>query len=128
MVYRVCRSTATTHWLSTAPRAYRLMMHTTADDQYKYRTKDEEEVWWRRDPLVRFRKYLEGRKYWSDKQQAALEDEFKAEIDKQIQIFESITDFSPEVAFDNVFGTTHAVIEEQRAAFLADMEKEAGDA
>ena len=107
---------------------YRLLMHTTADDQYKYRSKEEEAVWWQRDPLVRFRKYLEGRKFWSEKEQAALEEELKARMDEQIKTFESLDAFPPEKPFDHVFGTRHDVIEEQKAAFLDDLRKEAGDA
>ena len=103
---------------------YRLMMHTTADDQYKYRSKDEEEVWWKRDPLVRFRKYLTGKKYWSDKKETELQEEFKAEMDKQVTSFEARTEFKMDAAFDNVFGTTHDVIEQQRAEFLSESAKE----
>ncbi|MBU0741499.1 pyruvate dehydrogenase (acetyl-transferring) E1 component subunit alpha [bacterium] len=107
---------------------YRLMMHTTADDQYKYRTEEEEKVWWQRDPLLRFRKYLEARKFWSEKDQAALEEELKARMDEQIKAFEAKTDFPPEAPFDHVFGTRHDTIEEQKAAFLAELGKEAGHA
>jgi pyruvate dehydrogenase E1 component alpha subunit len=37
---------------------YRLLMHTTADDPKRYRGDEEVEIWSRRDPLVRFEKYL----------------------------------------------------------------------
>jgi len=107
---------------------YRLMMHTTADDQYKYRTKDEEEVWWRRDPLVRFRKYLTAKKLWSDAKEEALQEEFKAEMDRQVASFEARKDFKLDAPFDHVYGTTHAVIEEQRAEYLDSLAKEGGDA
>jgi pyruvate dehydrogenase E1 component alpha subunit len=103
---------------------YRLMMHTTADDQYKYRTKDEEDLWWKRDPLVRFRKYLIDKKWWNEKQEKALQDEFKAEMDKQIKEFEAMGGFKMDAPFDHVFGTKHARIEEQRAEYLAELEKE----
>lgn len=103
---------------------YRLMMHTTADDQYKYRTKEEEEVWWKRDPLVRFRKYLTAKKYWSDQKEKALQEEFKDEMDRQVAEFEARKDFKLDAPFDHVYGTTHAVIEEQRADYLESLEKE----
>ena len=107
---------------------YRLMMHTTADDQYKYRTKEEEEIWWTRDPLIHFRKYLQRRKFWSDKDQEALDEELKARLDEEVKAFEAKDDFPPETPFDHVFGTRHDVIEEQKAAFLEELRKEAGDA
>jgi pyruvate dehydrogenase E1 component alpha subunit len=104
---------------------YRLMMHTTADDQYKYRTKEEEETWWRRDPLVRFRAYLEAKKIWSEKDQEALEEEYKVEIEKQVKAFEEMSGWKPDAPFDHVFGTRHERIEAQRREFLAETAKEA---
>lgn len=45
---------------------FRYGPHTmSGDDPTRYRTKDMEEQWQRKDPLVRFRKYLEDRKLWS---------------------------------------------------------------
>ncbi|MET2011133.1 thiamine pyrophosphate-dependent dehydrogenase E1 component subunit alpha [Microbacterium chocolatum] len=40
---------------------YRMGAHTTSDDPTKYRTRDEEESWRRRDPLARMETYLRGR-------------------------------------------------------------------
>lgn len=37
---------------------YRIGAHTTADDPRKYRSQKEEEKWKKRDPLLRFKKYL----------------------------------------------------------------------
>jgi len=107
---------------------YRLMMHTTADDPTKYRTEEEEQVWWKRDPLPRFRRYLEGRKYWSEKQEEALRAELKEKMDAEVKAFEEAGEFPPDAPFDHVFGTKHDIIEEQRETFLAEMRKEAGDA
>ena len=104
---------------------YRLMMHTTADDQYKYRSKDEEDLWWKRDPLVRFENYLVGKKWWSAQQQEALDEEFKLAIDEQVKAFEALGDFATDTPFDHVYGTTHALIEDQRREYLAELGKEA---
>lgn len=108
---------------------YRLMMHTTADDPTRYREDTEVEAWWRRDPLVRFRKYFEAKGLWDDDRQALLEEEIKKEVDAAVKEFEARTSFPPDAPFDHVFGTSHAVIEQQRAEFLANLElEEAGDA
>ncbi|WP_430646781.1 thiamine pyrophosphate-dependent dehydrogenase E1 component subunit alpha [Agromyces sp. GXS1127] len=40
---------------------YRMGAHTTADDPTKYRTDDEVAYWTARDPITRFRTWLEGR-------------------------------------------------------------------
>jgi pyruvate dehydrogenase E1 component alpha subunit len=107
---------------------YRLRMHTTADDPKKYRSEEEVHLWEQRDPLLRFRAYLQRKDFWNDDKQAELETEVKQQIEAAVQAFESRTDFKPDVPFDHVFGTRHAVIERQRAEYLDNLKKEAGDA
>ncbi len=103
---------------------YRLMMHTTADDPTKYRNEEEEKEAWSKDPIPRFRKYLVNLGIWNDEKQAALEEQIKSEIDAAVKEFETLTDFPPEAPFDHVFGTSHAILQEQRAEFLAELERE----
>jgi pyruvate dehydrogenase E1 component alpha subunit len=107
---------------------YRLMMHTTADDPTKYRNEEEVQQWKNRDPIPRFRTYLETKGLWNAERQTALETEIKMEIDTAIKEFESVTDLKPDAPFDYVFGTRHDSIEEQRRAFLEDRQREAADA
>ncbi len=107
---------------------YRLMMHTTADDPRKYRPEEEEQAAWRRDPLPRLRQYLERRGIWNEERQAALEAEVKAEEDAAVAELERRTEFKPDAPFDHVYGTRHAGIETQRAAFLKDLELRAREA
>jgi pyruvate dehydrogenase E1 component alpha subunit len=98
---------------------YRLMMHTTADDPKKYRSEEEEQAWWKRDPIPRFRGYLERKGIWSDERQAELEAEVKQQISEAVKRLESdLTEVKPDAPFDHVFGTQHAEIERQRAEFL----------
>lgn len=106
---------------------YRLTMHTTADDPKKYRTDAEVEEWLGREPLIRFRKYLENKGIWNDEKQTALDDELKNEVEATVQKFEARTEFKPDAPFDHVFGTKHDVIEEQRQEFLASLGKEANN-
>lgn len=111
---------------------YRLMMHTTADDPKKYRSEEEVQEWWQRDPIPRFRLYLEGKGIWNDSLQAELEDEVKNEIEAAVKEFEQKSNFKPDAPFDHVFGTEHEEIEEQRQDFLANLfeseKKEAANA
>jgi pyruvate dehydrogenase E1 component alpha subunit len=107
---------------------YRLMMHTTADDPKKYRTEEDVQAWWKREPLARFRKYLEKKGIWDAPRQGALETEIRDEIEKAVTELESMKDFKPDAPFDHVFGTRHRTIDEQRAEFLADLKKEAPNA
>ena len=103
---------------------YRLMMHTTSDDPHKYRSEKEEEEWWKKEPIPRFRKYLESKGYWSEKDQEKLQDDIKKEVDDAVKTFEAQKDFKPDINFDHVFGTKHDEIEEQRAEFLANLKQE----
>ena len=107
---------------------YRLMMHTTADDPTRYRSEDEVKEWWKKEPLGRFRTYIEKKGIWNGDKQAAMESEVKEEIDAAVKELESKADFKPDAPFDHVFGTRHDVIEEQRAEFLKSIGKEAGHA
>ncbi len=59
---------------------YRLGDHTTADDARRYRDADELELWGKRDPMLRLRKYLEENNLWSQQQ----EDEHRSFAEKKI--------------------------------------------
>lgn len=64
---------------------YRLSMHTTADDPKKYRKEEEVKKWEKRDPLVRFRNYLQKKELLDDKIQAVIDEEIKAELDRNVE-------------------------------------------
>jgi len=102
---------------------YRLLVHTTADDPRRYRTEEEEQAWWKRDPLIRFRKYLKDIKgILDDDIIEKIQQETVEEIRSHVTAFEHMKDFKPDAPFDHVFAGRHSVIEEQRVQFLADLE------
>ena len=78
---------------------------TTADDPRKYRTEEEEKEWWAKEPLIRFRRYLEGKQLWDEEKEAAQASAVKVEIDAAVAAFEATTDLAPELPFDHVYGT-----------------------
>lgn len=100
---------------------YRLLMHTTADDPKKYRSEEEVQEWWQRDPIPRLKRYLERKGIWNELIQAEMDDEIKKEIEAAVKELEQKADFKPDAPFDHVFGTPHQEIEEQRADFLANL-------
>ena len=100
---------------------YRLLMHTTADDPRKYRDEEEEQRWWQRDPIPRFRAYLETRGLSDAGRDAALLQQVKDEVDESVRRFEAPQEHKPDAPFDHVFGTRHPEIERQRAEFLANL-------
>lgn len=61
--------------------SYRVSHHSTSDDSFAYRAKDEVEDWKRRDnPITRLRKYLEARNWWSSEEDATLRTTLRKEI------------------------------------------------
>ena len=59
---------------------YRLGAHSTSDDPSSYRGSDEEQVWHEKDPIIRMKKWLLGKGWWSDQQDYQLKTEYKKEI------------------------------------------------
>lgn len=100
---------------------YRLLMHTTADDPTKYRSEDEVRLWEKKDPLSRYRSYIVGKGLWNDEAEQKLLVEIHKEVDAAVKEYEAAIQApkKSDVSFDHVFGTKHAVLEEQRAEYLA---------
>jgi pyruvate dehydrogenase E1 component alpha subunit len=105
---------------------YRLMMHTTSDDPTRYRADEEVQEWWKRDPLVRFKGYLERKGIWTAERQAAMEEDVKREVDEAVRQLEAAKGFAPDLPFEHVYGTPHEGIAEQRAELLESLRGEAG--
>ncbi len=65
---------------------YRYGPHTMAgDDPTRYRTSDTDNEWAQKDPLVRFRKYLEAKGIWDEKKEEAVIERAKEEIKEAIK-------------------------------------------
>ncbi|WP_239704665.1 MULTISPECIES: pyruvate dehydrogenase (acetyl-transferring) E1 component subunit alpha [unclassified Mammaliicoccus] len=65
---------------------YRYGPHTMAgDDPTRYRTSDEDSDWEKKDPLVRFRKYLEVKNLWSEEKENEVMEKAKEEIKTAIK-------------------------------------------
>jgi 2-oxoisovalerate dehydrogenase E1 component alpha subunit len=98
---------------------YRLSGHSTSDDPKSYRKDEVVEAWKQRDPLVRLRKYLDGRSLWSDALQSELESKLDAEIKTAVAAAEKKPQPSLESMFDDVFAELPWHLKEQRAQLLA---------
>ncbi|WP_430786218.1 pyruvate dehydrogenase (acetyl-transferring) E1 component subunit alpha [Virgibacillus flavescens] len=65
---------------------YRYGPHTMAgDDPTRYRTDDLDNEWEKKDPLVRFRKFLESKKLWSEEDENKVIEDAKDDIKKAIK-------------------------------------------
>lgn len=63
----------------------------SGDDPKRYRTQADMDAWDKKDPLIRFRKYLEDKKLWDEKQEEAL----MAQIDEDLKEAVKLADAAP---------------------------------
>ena len=90
---------------------YRLGVHTTADDPTKYRSQEEVAAWEHKDPLTRFRAYLEKKNLL----EPGLEERLDGEITQAVQAFEARPPADPLTAFDHAYAERPLHLEAQRA-------------
>jgi pyruvate dehydrogenase E1 component alpha subunit len=65
---------------------YRYGPHTmSGDDPTRYRTEDLDDEWEKKDPLIRFRKYLEKKKLWSEEDEEETVEQAKKEIKEALK-------------------------------------------
>lgn len=65
---------------------YRYGPHTMAgDDPTKYRTSDEDSEWEKKDPLVRYRKFLEAKGLWTEEKENEVIERAKTDIKAAIK-------------------------------------------
>ena len=93
---------------------YRLGDHTTADDARRYREADELESWTGKDPLIRTRKYLEGKDLWNEEKQEAIEAKAKQIVSEVVKNAEGIEKPTTEDIFNYTYAEIPAEIELQR--------------
>src|SRR5207247_731379 len=89
---------------------YRLGVHTTADDPTKYRAEEEVRMWEQKDPLTRFRIYLEKR----DLLEAGLEQRVDDEIAQAVRRFEAAPPPDALTLFDHVYAEMPPHLRAQR--------------
>ena len=91
---------------------YRLGVHTTADDPTKYRSDLEVAMWEQKDPLTRFRAYLEKRNLLEE----GLEQRVDDEIAEAVRRFEATPPADPLVMFDHAYAELPPDVQAQRDA------------
>lgn len=97
---------------------YRLGVHTTADDPRKYRDEAEVQEWEQRDPLVRFRAYLQGKRLLDEKVERVIEEEIQRELDEATAEFERYQ-FEPTDFFRHMYAELTPDLRAQQAELRA---------
>lgn len=82
-------------------KTYRYYAHTSDDDDKLYRTREEVELWRRKDPIPNFRQYLVEQRALGEAAEAQLESEIAALIDEAVREAEGAPD--PMDATSHVF-------------------------
>ncbi|MDV3127737.1 pyruvate dehydrogenase (acetyl-transferring) E1 component subunit alpha [Mycobacterium sp. 21AC1] len=104
---------------------YRMGPHTTSDDPTRYQPADEVDDWRARDPIARYRTYLEAVGVWSERLQervAARSARLCADLrDAAV----GAADFDPAEMFDHVYAEITPDLVRQRDQLIAELAKEA---
>ncbi len=108
---------------------YRLSMHTTSDDPTKYRSEAEVKAWEAKEPLPRFRRYLEAKGIVDAQVHAGLEAEVDGQIREAVERAEARMRPALMDVFEHVYATRPPGLEAQReelARYLAETGQAAG--
>jgi pyruvate dehydrogenase E1 component alpha subunit len=92
---------------------YRMGNHTTSDDASRYRTEQEVKEWAGRDPIERFKTYLQTRGLWDDAFDAQVQKDAEGMINAAVEKAESTAPPSIEDLFNYTYKKMHPDLEEQ---------------
>ncbi|WP_439116327.1 pyruvate dehydrogenase (acetyl-transferring) E1 component subunit alpha [Paludifilum halophilum] len=100
---------------------YRVGPHTMAgDDPGRYRTKEEEKNWTsEKDPLKRFRQYLESKNLWSDEEEKQVEEETLNEMNETIKKVDQMPKGTVAELMEDVYTETPAILKQQKDEYLS---------
>jgi len=102
---------------------YRMGPHSSSDDPTRYRRADEVEEWKQKDPIERFRKYLEARSIWTLQWQEDLAKKVDDQISDAVKHAESVGPPAYEEVFNDVYATMPPNLREQMEGFLKSGER-----
>jgi pyruvate dehydrogenase E1 component alpha subunit len=100
---------------------YRLGVHTTADDPTKYRSDEEVKAWEQKDPLTRFRAYLEKKGLIDP----SVDEQVDAEIARAVERFETTPAADPLGMFDHAYAELPQGVAAERAELAGRLEVQA---
>jgi len=104
---------------------YRVGPHTTSDDPTRYRSQVEVDRWAARDPIARYRKYLQSVDVWTERLEervAARSKRLRGELRESVV---GADDIDITEMFDTVYHDITPALADQRQQLLAELAKEA---
>lgn len=93
---------------------YRYGGHSSADDDARYRPRQEVEAWKLRDPLTRFRRFLERRGLWDEDEEQRARAEVEARIEAAVNEAEAAGPPPVEWMFEDVYAEMPERLAKQR--------------
>ncbi|KAL4245556.1 Alpha-ketoacid dehydrogenase complex E1 component [Abortiporus biennis] len=108
---------------------YRVGHHSTSDDSFAYRPRQEVEDRKRIDnPIARYKKFLESRGWWNESEEEELKDRIKKEVMKAFRRGENLRRPELKEMFSDVYGGEEPWnLKEQREELKALLKKYGGD-
>ena len=98
---------------------FRMGPHSSSDDPKRYQPPELFEAWQKRDPIDRYREWLEAKDLWSKDEEEALAAELQKEIATAVEAAESTPAPDVETVFDDVYAELPKMLIEQREALRA---------
>lgn len=107
---------------------YRVGHHSTSDDSTKYRPADEIEHWrTARDPISRYRKWVQGNGWWCDAEESELRNKVRQELLQAIQVAERMPKPRLTELFSDVYDQIPSNLREQERSLLDTINKHPAD-
>jgi 2-oxoisovalerate dehydrogenase E1 component alpha subunit len=91
-------------------KTYRPVPHSSDDDDRSYRSRDEVEMWKKKDPIARFQQYLRDEGLLDDGKVADYEARAKEEVERAQAAAEAAPDPAPEEALADVYAPAEWMI------------------
>lgn len=99
---------------------YRYGAHSSADDDSRYRPREEVDAWLARDPIDRMRRFLIKQGLWSDAEDADVRQELNDALNQAVREIEAAGPVPTAWMFDDVFAELTPHLIEQRDRLLED--------
>jgi pyruvate dehydrogenase E1 component alpha subunit len=100
---------------------FRIGAHSmSGDDPTRYRTKEQTAPYEAKEPLIRFRKFVESRKLWSEEEEKRVIQEAQTAVADAIKQADAYQKMTISDLIDSVFEVTPSHLAEQRIAYLGE--------
>ena len=100
----------------------RMGPHSSSDDPTRYRDPELYAAWEKRDPILRFRQYLEGKGLWDADHEDSLREEVKDHLIEAVEDVEKMPPPELETLFEDVYAELTPQLKKQKKALIAERE------